>query len=412
MAITIRSIREDEIEAWFGAFGAGFYIWHQDPHERAESRRGTIDVDRRMAAFDGSTIVGTFQTFATSLTLPGGGQLTANAVSGVTVKPTHRRQGILTRFNTDDVRRATERGDPVSILMASEWPIYGRFGYGPATWSGQYQLRTRAARFLVEPLGSIELLEPRAARQLLPGIYDRYRVGQPGEISRPDWFWDFDLGLRTLPGRPPFNGLVAIHRDAAGEADGYARFRGEEHWDEGIPDNVAVIEELHGVSEAVDIDLWRFLAQLDLTALLRADSRRSRDPLPWYLADARAARLSNVWEAMWLRILDVSRMLSARSYDRDEELVIEVVDRLAGSAGPASGRYRLEAAPEGATCRRTDRAADLTLPVGALGAALLGGSRLVDATRPGGVTEHRPGALARADALLRTPAEPWCSTGF
>ena len=29
-----------------------------------------------------------------------------------------------------------------------------------------------------------------------------------------------------------------------------------------------------------------------------------------------------------------------------------------------------------------------------------------------GADEHRPGALAEADALFRTADEPWCSTFF
>jgi hypothetical protein len=43
---------------------------------------------------------------------------------------------------------------------------------------------------------------------------------------------------------------------------------------------------------------------------------------------------------------------------------------------------------------------------------VLGGTRLVDATRAGGATEHRAGALAEADLLLRTADAPWCSTFF
>ena len=56
--------------------------------------------------------------------------------------------------------------------------------------------------------------------------------------------------------------------------------------------------------------------------------------------------------------------------------------------------------------------ADLTLDVAALSAAYLGGARLRDAVLAKGVDEHRPGALAEADALFRTAELPWCSTGF
>ena len=87
----------------------------------------------------------------------------------------------------------------------------------------------------------------------------------------------------------------------------------------------------------------------------------------------------------------------------------DVVD---GRPGPAAGRYRLEVRDGEATCERTDAAPDLTLEARQLGAASLGGTRLVDATRAGGATEHRAGALREADLLFRTADPPWCATWF
>ena len=68
--------------------------------------------------------------------------------------------------------------------------------------------------------------------------------------------------------------------------------------------------------------------------------------------------------------------------------------------------------PAGTSCRPTDRSPDLTLDVAALGAAYLGGTRLRDAVLAHGVDEHRNGALAAVETLLRMPDEPWCSTFF
>jgi hypothetical protein len=87
-------------------------------------------------------------------------------------------------------------------------------------------------------------------------------------------------------------------------------------------------------------------------------------------------------------------------------------DRVDGEPVPPPGRFELEASPDGATCRTTTKSVDLTLEVRALGAAYLGGTRLIDAVRAGGAAESTAGALARADALFRTADEPWCSTWF
>jgi len=410
--LTIRTVRPEELPAWFEAFGSSFYMWLFDPHAQAAIRREHFDPDRIVGAFDGSAIVGTFRSFASQLTLPGGARMPVNAVSGVSVRPTHRRRGTLTRLVADDVERAVARGEVASVLISAEWPIYGRFGYGPATWQSHWTLRPRVARLEVEPVGSIEFVDALTARKLIPELYDRYAAGQPGELSRPDYRWDEALGLVEISGRPRWRGSIAVHRSESGELDGYARYHGEDVWEDMVADNVLVLDELHALTDAAEIDLWRFLAEMDLTATIRADTRREREPMRWYLADGRGTRGVGPVDFLWLRPLDVVRLLGERRYERDGDLVIEVTDVVDGRPGPAAGTYRLEIRDGAAECRPTDAAAELTLEVRALGAAILGGTRLMDACRAGGATEHRAGALATADALLRTADAPWCSTWF
>jgi predicted acetyltransferase len=410
--VTIRPIRPDEQVAWFEASKGAFYIWQYDAPALAEVRRVHFDPSRVIAALEGDRIIGTFRTFTAQLTLPGGARVPVNSVTAVTTLPTHRRRGVLTGLMADDVARSVARGEAASVLISAEWPIYGRFGYGPATWAATWTVRTRAARIAGEPAGSVEIIEPLAARAALPELYERYAAGQPGELSRPDDKWDVDLGLIELPGRPRWRGSIAVHRGADGELDGYARYHGEEVWPEGIPDNVLHLDDLHGVTVEAELELWRYLVQMDLTATIKAETRREREPLQWYLADGRAARASGLGDFLWVRPLDVVRLLVERTYDRDGALVLEIRDVVDGKDGPAAGRYRLEVRDGHAECARTTARPDLTLDVRTLGAAVLGGTRLIDASRAGGSVEHRPGALAAADALLRADDPPWCSTWF
>jgi predicted acetyltransferase len=263
-----------------------------------------------------------------------------------------------------------------------------------------------------ERTGTVEIIQPLQAREVLPELYELYAAAQPGELSRPDDKWDVDLGLIELPGRPRWRGSIAVHRNAAGQLDGYACYHGDEHWPDGIPDNVLLLDELHGVTLEAELDLWRYLLQVDLTATIRAETRREREPLQWYLGDARAARVTGLTDFLWLRPLDVERLLRERRYDRDGELVIEVTDVVDAKPGPAGGRYRLAVHGGAADCARTDAAPDLTIEARTLGAAILGGTRLADASRSSATVEHGPGALARADAILWTAQAPWCSTWF
>jgi predicted acetyltransferase len=330
----------------------------------------------------------------------------------VSVRSTHRRRGILSAFEADDIARAVGAGEALGIRIAAEWPIYKRYGYGPATWRGRWSIRTRAARFRGAAPGSVELVGSKAAREVVPGIYDRYRSGQPGEVGRTDHRWDVDLGIVQPPGRPKVATVVAIHRAADGEPDGYVTYHGEEKWDDGIPDNVLIVDELHATTDAAELGLWQYLCSIDLVATVNTDARRVREPLTWHLEDARALRLRELSEFLWLRIFDVEAALPARRYERADRLVIEVVDAIGDRRGPAAGRFELDANPDGATCRRSEQPPDLTIEAQALGAAYLGGTRLIDAVRAGGASESTAGALARADALFRTTDDPWCSTWF
>jgi predicted acetyltransferase len=151
---------------------------------------------------------------------------------------------------------------------------------------------------------------------------------------------------------------------------------------------------------------------MDLTSEIRSDVRRVAEPMKWYLTDARAARITGSADFLWVRVFDVARVLRERRYDRDGELVFEVTDALDGMPGPAAGRYGLTVAGGAGACEASTSDPDLTIDIRALSAALLGGTRLLDACRTSPYVEHRPGALREADLLLSTAEPPWCSTWF
>ena len=239
-------------------------------------------------------------------------------------------------------------------------------------------------------------------------MFEAWRPRQAGEIRRRDFHWLDDVGVRDPGWAPQWKGFVAIHRGPSGEPDGYARYRSEEKWVNRQPASNLHLNELHALSDEAAVALWRFLAEVDLVATVTAGGRTPSDRLRWLLTNARAAIVSEVSDGMWVRLFDVPRALAGRTYEREDGLVLEVVDAEQGS--PV--RVALDATPDGATCTPSDRSPDLTVPVAALGAAYLGGTRLRDVTLSTGVDEHTPGALARADALLRTADEPWCSTFF
>jgi predicted acetyltransferase len=261
-----------------------------------------------------------------------------------------------------------------------------------------------------EATGTVQLVAPdAAARDQARAVFEAWRVRQPGEIWRRDVTWDLLLGLAEEPWGKRWKGWIALHRDADGRVDGYVRYTGSTDWQDKLPRGTLEVNELHALTPDAEADLVRYLLSVDLIATVKLDGRRRRERFTWLLDNARAARITETGDGLWVRLFDVARALKARRYEREGSLVLEVVD---DEAWGGTRRYALDAGPDGATCAPTDRAPDLTLPVAAVSGAYLGGTRLVDLVAAVGADEHRDGALADADALFRTADAPWCSTFF
>jgi predicted acetyltransferase len=367
-----------------------------------------MDLHRTWGAFDGKTSVGTLRSFATPLTLPGPTEVTCAALTNVTVAPTHRRRGLLTKMITNDLRASADRGEPVGILIASEYPIYGRFGYGAAVDAATYTVDRASARFLRTSVGSVELVDLATLRHEAPAVYERFRSVQPGSIGRSDRWWDRTLEQVEVPGATPTKGYQTIYRSPIGLVQGYLRYTAAPEWDHMRPKGTLNIAELVATTPDAYLGLWRYCCEVDLVTQVQAGDRCIHEPLSWFLQDGRAVRQNGRYDFLWVRVLDVSAALSARRYPTEGQLVIEVTDTL----GIASGRFVLDGGPDGAACTSTDAAADLTLPVDALGSAYLGGMSLLVLADAGRVDEHSSGALMRADTMFRSAVTPWCSTWF
>jgi predicted acetyltransferase len=403
----VRTIDQQELVAWVAANHVPFLETGSITDE-AEYRRTRIDFERTWATFDGEQIVGTLRSFATPLTVPGGAQLAVDAVTNVAVSPTHRRRGVMTGLIQNTLAKAAERGEPASILIAAEYPIYGRFGYGPATEHASYTLDTHLARIAMARVGSVEVVAPEVARQAAQPVFEQFRSQQAGAIRRRDYGWDIDFGLSEWPERPRWKGFCVLYSDPTGAPRGYLRYHVDSNWEHRLPRNKVVVDELVSVTPTAYTELWRYLTELDLVATVSADDRPVDEPLYWQLADARALRQTSRDDFLWLRVLDAPAALSARTYASANRAVIEIVDPL----GYANGRVALEAGPDGATCRPTSESADVSIPIGALGAAYLGGPSLAVMQHAGLIDEHQSGAVARLDAQFASRPAPWCNTWF
>ncbi|MEU7278827.1 GNAT family N-acetyltransferase [Streptomyces sp. NPDC045431] len=414
-SVEVRAVTESEFPDWLRALRTGFLVSPRVPEGEAERRLPYMDLARTRGAFEAGRCVATFRSFAQELTVPGGAPVPACAVSQVTVSPTHRRRGLLSRLVDTELRAAKERGEVVSTLIAAEYPIYGRYGYGPAASLTEWTVDVRRAGLdprwsAPEDGGRIDLIDASEFGKLGPDLHNRVRAVRHGVVSRNERDWLLRTGALPRPdGNPYTEPFHVVYRSPSGEVEGYAVYRCDDHWDAGKqPTNTATVRELMALTPAAERALWRFVCSIDWITTVKSGYRAPDDLLPLLLPDPRAARVTTYADYLWVRILDVVRALEARTYGTSGSLVLDLRD----AAGLAGGRYRLDASPEGAACAPTGAPADLTMDIAELATLYLGDESAVRLAALGRVEESTPGAAARADLLLRTSRRPWCPDEF
>ncbi len=371
--------------------------------------------ERSVGAFDNARLVGTVGVLPFQLTVPGGVSVPMGGVTWVAVLPTHRRRGILRRLMLELFADMHAHGEIAAGLLASEGNIYERFGFGPATSAVSIHLERPYAALIPSPdteTGSISLLDATEAASLLPAVYERLRLRQPGATDRPRPWWDSYLADPTHHREGMSRLYHAVHKDGAGAVDGYVSYRVKEDWTANHARNRVGVVELLAADLSSYRVLWDYILQTDLMRTVDCWRGRVDEPLRWMLTDLQRFEVQALHEGLWLRLLDAPRALGARAYAQAGGLVLEVID---GFPTPSRERFRLNvsvAGVAGAHCEPTTAAPDVVLGMEELGALYLGGVAFTTLASAGRIAEMTEGAIARADAMFRTATAPFCNTEF
>jgi predicted acetyltransferase len=379
----------------------------------------TWDPTRAWGARDRGRWVATLRTEARTLTVPGldGGtrDLRADAVTNVTVSATHRRRGLMRRMLDGALCAARDRGDAVSILIAAEWRIYGRFGYAPATWSADYVLhRNRGGAVSARDPTRVRASDAHEVAAVGADVFTAFRRQRVGQVDRDQRWWDIALGQNGFPAPTQTDGLPhnwLVHEGDDG-VDGIVGWRATREGGLNPPGGRAEVWGLFAANDTADGDLWAYVSGIDLIDEIAIARRPVDEPARWLLPDGRSLVLEDRADFLWLRILDVPTALTARRYAIAGELVLDVRDDAPATEIDVSGRYALTADHDVVECASTDRPPDLELTQRALASIYLGGVRPAELVRSGALTERTPGALERARLMFSTRLAPWNATGF
>ncbi len=403
---------------WLDAEGIGFHDGTFDPEDvphyltayQADRRVlwGVHDRAQPAEALGADQPVATYGTMVHPLNV-GAEQLDAHQITAVTVRTSHRRNGILRSLMMRDLREAKERGLALAILTASEATIYGRFGFGCATFTQSIEVDVRERFEVTAPrTGTTTLVSREHAIGLAERIFEGFQAATFGSVGRQYAYprrasgtWGRERPVEDRAVR------MAVHYDDAGEPAGFVsyRFAG---WDSEPP--TMKIVDLVASTPSAYLELWRYLGSLDLVERITWDGARLDDALPWALRDRRCYQVKGTDDVLWVRLLDVPAALGKRSYRGSGRLVLEVVDE----HGLVDGSYVLTVVDGAAQVAPVDTAAapDATLTANALGSLYLGGVRASTLADAGGLTAHADDAVSLLDALFGRAQEPYCITHF
>ena len=364
--------------------------WGPPTDEQWKVTLPSYEPGRVHAAFEGDEMIGTTQSYGGSMVVPGGAVVPHSAVSRVGVRADYTRRGVLSALMREQLSTLP---DPVATLRASEGRIYGRFGYGLA---GRVRfLRVDARRAVIPggPTGRVRMVDLDTADKLLPELHTAFGLGRPGQISRWPGWW-----AKALDRKSDGDNIVTVVHSGPDGDDGYVSYKASSDTD--FKHTLQVVDFAWANADAWR-DLWIYLTRLDLIGTVEVDAALD-DPLTWLFDDPRAVHTKDVFDQVWLRLVDVPRMLAARTYGVAEPVVLEVHDRLL----PANtGCYRVSA--DGA--ERVEARPDITIPVDLLGAVYFGDTRFSDLAA---VRRIEGARFGDADALFASPVAPLCSTFF
>ncbi len=408
MGLEIRTVTDDEIpalrEAGLGVFGV-------DPEVEAgisgpDQHRALIGPGQAWGAFDNGMVVGTAGTFDLPISLPGGTSMPMAGLTMVTVRPTHRRRGILRELMKLHFADARERGFAISGLWASDAPIYPRFGYGLAAYCDAIEIpNAQTLTIAGREFDGIEPIDEAHARALLPDIYARAIANRPGALHRSDVWWRERRFLETPWARGGASRRRHVVARRGSELVGYLVYRQRSKFTDGIPDGRLEINELLAVDAQAEATLWRFALSVDLFPTVTWWNAPADSALPWLVSDMRRIK-SRRGDGLWIRIDDIPAALAARRYTQDGTLCFVLTD---GQGNPP----RFELVVEGGIgrCTPTTRGPGVAFNTRTLSTLFLGCASATQLARAG-LVQGRPDAFLDADRLFYSTVAPWCPEVF
>ena len=405
------------IRCIYDAFGVA-----SAPQER-ELEAQLRPANRRVLVADSQGIFGGAFAYDFALSLPGGTVCPVGGLAGVGITPVSQGRGGLQAMMRTHLEQSMALGDAASVLMASESGIYHRYGYGVVTEMVRWHLDTRAFALAHRETDEsmhhaserrIKLLHDRQqAIVMLASIHRQYCHSRAMEIVRDELWWRYMLEPEDASwvsvGKTKF---IAVHFNSRGEADGYAIYSveddSESSFSHGRSNSRVVLTELCTLSLEGELSLFRYLVNLPWCRELFWELGPVDPPVRHFMSDPRQLWQQSRVDMLWLRPLDVQRLLTQRQYTSDGTVVINYVDH---QLPELSGCWQLMVEAGRARLQKSVSDRYVSLGPAEFATVYAGAARVAELSAVGKITGDSE-SINALDRLFLTPRAPFNSTRF
>ncbi|MYD42300.1 MAG: GNAT family N-acetyltransferase [Gammaproteobacteria bacterium] len=359
------------------------------------------------AAFHNGKIVATSGGYPFTMRF-NGKDMQADGLTAVGTAPGFRRRGLVREMVTQRLHQVHEDAkQSVSILWASMGAIYQRFGYGLASThvSSEFDPRYASFQFASTQEGYVRILEKDEGLPIIQKLYDVFIQDRTLDLYRDNDMWKHHFGNKKR------RSYVAVYFAANDEPQGYVAYNTREDRklaEDGGPDQRLQVREFIYLNITAYRGLWEFLREHDLVRFV--DMQMPLDDPSFNLLLEPRILGSDVWDGIWLRVVDASQALTERIYNHAGTIVLEVHDD--AECPWNERRFLLETDGTRTEVAETNQSADATISPNGLASLLSGNATLSQLHRAGRADVADIAKLAQFDSLFATTYRPFCRDGF
>ncbi|MEV6769637.1 GNAT family N-acetyltransferase [Nocardia sp. NPDC051030] len=374
------ALRDRYDRAFGGVHTKNFDAWKQ------QFRLEDIAVIEDVTVPRAPRVVGTAAIIRTSVTVPGGAQLSVAACAQGMVAVTHQKRGIYAKVQAELMTIATETG--ADVLAAMPGPG-GSYAYvGVTTYTRHLTIDRRRSKLRVAEPDSASVREIRLSEAAteLRQIYARWQQSTPGALNRSEFWWPSAYGDDCF---------LIVH------PDGYVIF-------DLVADQV-LVRDFCALTVNAHRELLRCLLGHGEYAEIRMDTALD-DPTPLLLEDLRTAAVTGVDAGVWMWILNLPKAIGLRAFLADFHGVVAVADPW----GMSSGNFALEITGGSGSWEPVpaDTRADIRIGPLELTTVYFGAHTVAELAQAGRVEELTPGALTALDRAFASTRRPFNTTPF